>query len=324
MHGVNNRLKAVFSTGGLSLVSTGIIGIICLSIILAVTYGNASASDEVYRDAGAAAYAFLKMDVGARASALAGTGILNAGQLSIFSNPALLAGCSRSSLTAGHNEWFGTTTSDYIASVFMIGDFITSGAIRILHTGDLEFRDEASSEPIDTFSAWNLSLGFAGSVRLGRFDLGAGFKFLREKVWLEESNGFAFEAGVVVHPLDDLELAGVFQNIGPMVTMVDDSYRLPFTWRFGAKYSHGLPMGSGAVTAEISKSIDYTPRAAVALEYSPVRWVALRSGYRFEDESQDFTAGAGLIAGGWTLDYAFVPGKYALGTAHRFTLSRSI
>lgn len=293
-------------------------------VFLTVAYGNASASDEVYRDAGAAAYAFLKMDVGARASALAGTGILNAGTLSIFSNPALLAGCTGSSLTAGHNEWFGSTTSDYLASVFMMGGFVTSGAIRILHTGDLEYRDEASSEPIDTFSAWNLSLGLAGSVRLGRFDLGAGFKFLREKVWLEESNGFAFDVGVVVHPLDGLELAGVFQNIGPMVTMVDDSYRLPFTWRFGAKYSRDLPIGSGGVTTEISKSIDYTPRAAVALEYAPVNWVALRSGYRFEDESQDFTAGAGLIAGGWTLDYAFVPGKYALGTAHRFTLSTSI
>jgi hypothetical protein len=277
----------------------------------------------VYRDAGAAAYAFLKMDVGARSAALAGTGILNGSRLGIFGNPALLASADPS-VTIGHNQWFGTTTQNYIAGVFRLGGVTTSAAFRMLHTGDLEYREEASGDPVDTFSAWNLSLGCAASLRLGMFDLGAGVKFLREKVWTEDSDAFAFDAGLIVHPLEDLELAAVFQNVGPMVTMVDMSFRLPFTWRFGARYTRGIPLGRLSLTGEVSKAIDYPPRAAAALEYVPVEWVALRGGYRFGDESQGMTAGAGLKAAGWTLDYAFVPGRYALGTAHRFTLSRSI
>jgi hypothetical protein len=281
------------------------------------------ADDGVYRDAGAAACAFLKMDVGAEAAALAGTGILNGGRLAVFGNPALLAAAAPS-VTIGHSEWFGTTTQDYIAGVFSIGGVVTSTAFRILHTGGLEYREEATGDPLDTFSAWNLSLCCASALRLGMFDLGAGIKILRERVWTKSSDGIAFDAGLIVHPLEELELAAAFQNIGPMITMVDDSFRLPFTWRFGARYTYELPPGRFSVTGEVSKAIDYTPRASAAVEYSPVNWAAIRTGYRFFDESQDFTAGAGLTAGGWTLDYAYVPGRYALGTAHRFTLSRSI
>jgi hypothetical protein len=293
------------------------------AFLVLLTAQWAAADDEVYRDAGAAACAFLKMDVGARAAALAGTGILNGNRLAVFGNPALLAS-SDPSVTIGHNQWFGTTTQNYVAGVFRLGSFVTSTAFRILHTGDLEYREEATGEPVDTFSAWNLSLSLAAGLRLGIFDLGAGVKLLREKVWTEDSDAFAFDAGVVVHPLESLELACAFQNVGPMVRMVEKSYRLPLTWRFGARYTRELPLGSISVTGEVSKAIDYTPRSSAALEYSPVDWAALRGGYRFGDESQGLTAGAGLRAGGWTLDYAFVPGRYALGTAHRFTLSRSI
>ncbi len=297
--------------------------LLALTVATGIFSVRAHAGDDVYRDAGAAACAFLKMDVGAEAAALAGTGILNGGRLAIFGNPALLA-ASDPSVTIGHNEWFGTTTQNYLAGVFRIGGVVVSSAFRMLHTGGMEYRDEATGDPVDTFSAWDLSLSCAGAVRLGMFDLGAGFKILREKVWTEDSDGIAFDAGLIVRPLETLELAAVFQNIGPMMTMVDNSFRLPFTWRFGARYTHGLPLGRLSVTGEVSKAIDYTPRAAAALEYSPVNWAALRTGYRFFDDSQDFTAGAGLTAGGWTLDYAYVPGRYALGTAHRFTLSRSI
>jgi hypothetical protein len=282
-----------------------------------------SGAQEVYRDAGATALAFLKMDVGARAAALAGTGILNDSRLAVFGNPALLAG-SAPSLTIGHNQWFGTTTQDFVAGVFGMGGVTASVAFRILHTGDIEYREEATGDPVDTFSAWDVSVSCAGAVTLGVFDLGAGVKLLREKVWTEDSDALAFDAGCTVRPMEGLRLAAVFQNIGPMVTMVDESFRLPFTWRLGARYTRGLPVGRLSVTGEVSKAIDYTPRTSAAVEYVPVDWVSLMTGYRFGDDSQGFTAGAGLEAGGWTLDYAFVPGRYALGTAHRFTLSRSI
>jgi hypothetical protein len=72
------------------------------------------------------------------------------------------------------------------------------------------------------------------------------------------------------------------------------------------------------------RPLDNKTRAGAGMEYSPAGFVSLRSGWKFNDYSGGFTAGAGITAKGWTLDYAFVPGDYSLGTAHRFSLSRSL
>ncbi len=280
-------------------------------------------SDEVYRDAGAGAFSFLKIDPGARAAALGGTGVINSESLAGFTNPALLASLETGAIAIGHNQWLGDASQNYIEWDFPAGPVNCALAGRFLHVGNLEMRNEATSEPLDTFSAWDISFHAAGAVRLGMFDLGAGIKILREKVWLESSSGVAFDAGLVIHPMTNLDIAAAVQHIGPSVTMVDNEFRLPSTWRAGAKYTFGLPIGLLALSGEIRKPLDNSFSAGSGLEYTPKRWLSLRFGMRFLDDSRDLTAGMGLSAGGWILDYAFVPVNYAMGTVHRFSLQRS-
>ncbi len=284
----------------------------------------ALSSDEVYRDAGAGAFSFLKIDPGARAASLGGTGVLNSGSLAGFTNPALLASLETGAIAAGHNQWFGDASQNYLAWNFPAGPVICALGGRFLHVGNLEMRNEASSEPLDSFSAWDMSFHAAGAIRLGMFDLGIGIKILREKVWMESSSGIAFDAGLVIHPMNNLDIAAAVQHIGPSVTMVDNEFRLPSTWRAGARYTFGLPIGLLALTGEIKKPLDNRFSAGSGLEYTPKKWLSLRFGMKFFDDSRDLTAGMGLSAGGWILDYAFVPVNYAMGTVHRFSLQRSI
>lgn len=284
----------------------------------------AFSSDDVYRDAGAGAFSFLKIDPGARAAALGGTGVINSGSLAGFTNPALLASLETGAIAIGHNQWLGDASQNYLAWNFPAGPVNCALAGRFLHVANLEMRNEASSEPLDTFSAWDMSFHAAGAIRLGMFDLGVGIKILREKVWLESSSGVAFDAGLVIHPMTNLDIAAAVQHIGPSVTMVDNEFRLPSTWRTGARYTFGLPIGLLALSGEIRKPLDNTFSAGSGLEYTPKRWLSLRFGMKFFDDSRDLTAGMGLAAGGWILDYAFVPVNYAMGTVHRFSLQRSL
>lgn len=278
----------------------------------------------VYRDAGLGLYPFLKMDVGARSAALGGTGAVNGGGLSIFSNPALLSG-QGPGVSAGHNQWYGSTTQSFLAAVGTLGGNVTGSlGFRSVSTTDIEFRDSPSSDPVDTFNAHDFSFDGAAALAAGRFSIGMGIKVIHEKIWLESSNGWAVDLGVAFRPSGGLLLTGAYLHSGPEVSMDDQKFRFPRTWVFAGRWDTPVPLGTASLSAQVQRPLDNETRGGAGLEYRPVDWAALRGGYRFNDDSAGLTAGAGLEASGWTLDYAFVPGSYSLGTAHRFTLSRSL
>jgi len=298
--------------------------LLALIVLTVVPLMTAEASDEVYRDAGAGAYSFLKTDLGARSAAMGGTGVLSSGGLAVFSNPAMLADAGSSGITAGHNRWLGDATQSCLAWNFSGGRFAGGIGVRMLYVSGLEYRDGASSEPLDTFSAIDLAVSAAGAVRLGMFYLGLAVKAIREKIWLESSSGVALDLGIAVHPAEWLDFAASVQHIGPAVTMMDSEFRLPLTWRIGASSGFSLPVGAAEVAAEVRKPLDNSPSAGLGLEYSPVSWLSLRGGARLNDETGILTAGAGFSGAGWTLYYAWIPTDYGLGALHRFTLGRNL
>ena len=277
----------------------------------------------VYRDAGLGLYPFLTMDVGARSAALGGTGSVNGEELSIFSNPALIA-ATEPSVSVGHNQWYGSTTQNFIAITGNLGNkFKGSLGFRSVTTMDLEYRENPTSDPVDTFNAMDFSFNGAIAARMGRFYLGAGMKVIHEKIWLQSSNGWALDFGFGYKVRDNLLFTGAYLHSGPEVNMAEDSFRFPRTWVFGSRWDFSLPVGNASLSGQVMRPLDNQTRAGFGLEYRVVDWAALRGGWKLNDNSSDLTAGAGLSASGWTFDYAFVPGSWSLGTAHRFTLSRS-
>lgn len=278
----------------------------------------------VYRDAGSGLYPFLKMDVGARASALGGTGAVNGDELAVFSNPALLAG-REPSVCAGHNQWFGTTTQNYVAAVADLGSiFSGSLAFQSVSTTGIEYREAPTTNPVDTFNAVDFSVNGAVAVRTGNFDAGVGLKIINEKIWLETSNGWAIDMGIAYHPHSSLLFTAAYLNAGPSVTMADESFRMPRTWVLASRWNRHFPFGDLSVSGQAMRPLDNTTRAGFGIEYKPVGWASVRGGWKLNDDSSDLTAGLGLSTEDWALDYAFLPGDYSLGASHRFTLSRSL
>lgn len=283
----------------------------------------AVASASVYRDSGLGLYPFLKMDVGARAAALGGTGAVNGGDLAIFSNPALLAS-SNTSVSAGHNQWYGDTNQSYFAATSKIGrKLVGSLAFHSVSTTGIEYRDNPSVNPLDTFNAYDFSVNTAMAVPIGRFDIGVGFKYIHEKIWLESSNGWAVDVGFNYRALSTLMFSAAYLHSGPSVTMTDTEYRMPRTWVFASKWSDNYSFGDIAVSAQVKRPLDNRTIAGFGLEYAPFQWIVLRGGWKLNDDSSNLTTGAGFTAKGWALDYAFIPGEYSLGNSQRLSISRS-
>ncbi len=283
-----------------------------------------SIAGEVYRDAGAGAFAFLKVDPGARSAALGGTSLLNAPELGVFTNPALLPATDHSCISIGHDRWLGDAILNFMAWKTTAGKINLALGARSMYVGNLEMRESASSEPLTTFSSWDMAFQMAAGVRLGMFDLGSGFKILSQKIWTETSSGIAFDVGITIRPARDLVFAAAVLHAGPGVTMDGEDFRMPATWKTGGRYFISLPPGSFSLSAEVGKPLDNRSFAGTGLEYEPCKWLDLRMGWKFGNEVSDLTTGIGLKAGGWKLDYAFVPADHALGNVHRMTIGRSL
>jgi hypothetical protein len=294
------------------------------AIVLAAA--AAATASEPYRDAGAAAFQFLKVGVSARASAMGGTVLFDSGPFAGLSSPAALASADGAGLALSHAAYLGSVTQNSAAWMPGGGPVRTCFALTSMYAGDLEYRgDEPSAEPEGTFECWELAVSGAAAVSAGPFDLGLGLKVIRERVWTSDSWGGCIDASVLARPARWLSLGVAVQNVGPGLSFGrGETYRMPFTWRAGAGAELALPRGSASVTAEVSKPIDNRPSAGAGIEYRPLPWAAVRAGARLVEETGGPTAGAGLTAAGWTLDYAWLPSGTPMGDVHRIVLSREL
>lgn len=316
MHKVSARLKNVDRRRENSLGRT---------VLILVLAAAARAGSGVYRDAGAAAFQFLKLETSARASALGGTSLMNSGSMAVLSSPSALASTPGSGISFCHAAHFGSTTQNSIAYHTRAGRTAIAFGATSVYTGGMELRDGASSEPLGEFSCWDIGLAAGAGMDLGPFEAGISTRLIREKIWTTGTWGFSFDAGVSALPAGWLRVSAALLNIGPEAGFQDDSFRLPATWRAGASVTAELPLaGRSTLSGEVWKSLDGRPQAGVGLEAGPARWAAIRAGVRAGWDAVSATAGAGLTAAGWTLDYAWLPSSAPIGDIHRISLSRSL
>jgi hypothetical protein len=101
----------------------------------------------------------------------------------------------------------------------------------------------------------------------------------------------------------------------------DESFPQPLTFAGGASLARRAAKVDWLGSFEVLKLRGDDPEARVGVEARPVPGFALRGGWMFGQDSNDLTAGAGLAAGRWAFDYAFVPYRNGLGNSHRAGLT---
>lgn len=266
---------------------------------------------------------FLEIPVGARESALGGTGAaLITGPTSATYNPATVAFTGRS-VALMHNKHFADTRAQFIGFTVRRGAWALSPSFRGTRMADIEYRTEPTRNPISKFDATNEAVGTGIAYQISsRIAIGVAGKYLHQKILFESSEGWSVDAGALARWEDKGLAAGLAVNhAGNMNHFLNEKPTLPTTIRGGIAYERSVgKLGSALITADALTIRDTSPQFRGGLEFRAPNYIALRVGAVEGLEAQSFSVGFGLFIKHIQFDYAFIPYKENLGDGHRFSL----
>jgi hypothetical protein len=248
--------------------------------------------------------------------------------VSIFSlnyNPALISEVKSSSLGLMHNEWIQDLSGEYLigySKVLGIPIFININSTKI---SNIEIRTRPG-EAEGTFNAQYFYGGLGTGIELFKdFSAGIQFKYLYENIYVDESNGYAFDFGVYKKNVITNVNAGLsFRNFGKVNKLSSESSDLPSEMRFGLNYAGNLSAGKFYFfpTLDIQKYFNQDKlNLLIGLETNYDQLLSVRLGYNSGRDLNNFTFGAGIKYKSFSFDYAFLPFKQNFGNANLISIS---
>lgn len=304
---------------------------------------------------------FLQLGAGARSLAMGGTAIATIDDASMgYWNPAGLSQIQYPSITGMHEARFDNTLQhDFAAVAFPLGKD-GGAAVSILHIGISNIKDTRSAlidlngdgqfngddyidySKVKSFGNydWAVLLSY-GQKKDSLFSYGATVKIIFRKLDADNhATGFGVDLGIRYHPIPELTLAAVSQDITTTLLSYSSGTKelVAPTLKLGAAYlwdifsdsNHTLlPAFETNIRFENLRSIAEVHLGGVSadfligLEYQFKRLIAIRVGY---NDLKMFTVGAGVHLPRLTVDYAFQSfnAQDQLGNTHRISFSLSL
>ena len=297
--------------------------IIVFTLLFLLTINNLSS--RAGEDASSTGLSFLKIGAGARAVGMgeAFTAIASDPSAAYW-NPAGLAQISSANLMFTHNKWLQDINNEFAAVNFHIGKNAFGVSLISNNVDGIERRVGPTIDPLGEVSAHGVMFGVSYARHLqDNFAMGVTAKFLYEKIYVEESSGFAFDLGVIYHsPVKGLRAGLALQNFGYMTELKEESSKLPQTARIGIAYLAPFQLLQGEVTlaADVVQIFESTSHLNLGMEYNFRSLFALRFGYQTGYDDKGIHAGFGVELGRYQLNYAYVPFSSDLGSSHRISV----
>lgn len=285
------------------------------------------ASSSAFAQAGSAGFQILRLGYSARDLSLANsTDAITNEPIAVFTNPAGLAPDENENgiglnLILTHRTYIAGTTIDLLGTRFEGGGFSFGTSLLLSSVPDIEVRT-VPGDPQSTFSAKDFV--FAAGVAHGfdKVSVGVSAMYLYEKLFVYESSGFAFNAGITYSPAQDIELGLSTGNFGSSSAMISQNIVLPVYARIGGSYTKTVDdnfTATGYAGVVTFKSGGITPSIAAELNYQNL--LKLRAGYASGSDITGFSYGAGISYNFLRFDYSYVPMKLDFGNSQTFTLS---
>ncbi|MGB9663339.1 MAG: PorV/PorQ family protein [Ignavibacteria bacterium] len=292
---------------------------IFFSILFLITF------ELVAQNAANTGYSFLKIGVGAGEVAQAeATTAKFSSPFSVYYNPSLITQTNFSSIGLMHNEWVQDLRSEFLvanSNLYGLPIFITLNSTSI---ANIEIRTKPG-ETQGTFNAHYFLAGLGiGYELLENFSFGLQMKYLYENIYVNESNGYAFDFGVFKRNLIDNLSAGLsFRNIGKVNQLSSSTADLPSEVRFGLNYSGSLSL----YKFNFSPSLDIQKFSKIGnlnfligLETNYDNLLTFHLGYNSMRELNHFSFGLGLNYKSIYFDYAFLPFTNNFGSANLISI----
>ena len=298
----------------------------CVGLLLTLT--GASALRGLDNVATTAAQ-FLKIDVGARASALGGNFVALADDpTALYWNPAGVALLEGPSFTASHIEWLLDITHDFAGFTTPVGDGAIGVSVIALNTGRWE--QTTIEEPEGTgifvdFSGFSIGVTYARQMT-DRFSFGLTGKYIAEKAFNESAQTAAVDLGTLLDlGYRSIRIGMSITNFGgrmrlsgrDLLTGADtNSDGIPETdaalttdsWSLPLRFRVGIAMDLVGVSGVLAKNNkhrrtitvdgvhpnDSVESLGLGLEYMWSGMAALRVGYKSNHDTEDLTFGGGV------------------------------
>jgi hypothetical protein len=284
-------------------------------------------SSHAYGQAGSAGFQILRLGYSARDLSLATSAdAITTEPVSIFTNPAGLAFDANSEgigldVMLTHRTYIAGTTVDMFGTRFKAADMSFGTSLLLSSVPDIEVRT-VPGDPEATFSAKDFAFAAGAARSFGRFDVGISAMYLYEKLFIYESSGYAFNAGVRYSVNDNIRLGLAAGNLGSSSAMISQKITLPAFLRAGGSYTGRLDDNlavTGFAGVVTFKSGGISPSVGAELNYQNL--LQLRAGYASGNDLTGVSFGAGIHYGFLRLDYSYVPMKLDFGNSQTFTLS---
>ena len=275
---------------------------------------------------------FLELGVSARAMGMAEAFVAVTDDISaIYYNPAGLtslygreASFTYVSMPADVGYGFGAIglPLESVGGVLGVG-------VYALSSGEMIERTNTDFQGTGRTFGWN---DFALSVSYGRyltdrFSIGFTVKYIGEFAHDYSASGWSADVGTLYDTGHrGFKIGMAITNFGPDMTMDQDDYPLPMNFKFGGSINLIESVDHLVVAgAEGAHPADNLEKYNTGLEYTFKERFVLRSGYRFNYDTDGFTVGGGLMIpfgeeSEIRVDYAFQDWD-VLTEVHRFTMS---
>ncbi len=295
--------------------------------------------------AGTASATFLKIGVGAQASAMGEAYVSIANDASaLYWNPAGITQLEKTTLHFSHLEYVAGIAHEFVGLVRRLGDADAIGFSLIsLHTGEMNVTTEV--QPFGTgekFGFSDLMLGISYARQLtDKFSAGITAKVIREDLSTVHINGFLIDVGTIYRTgFKGSRFAVSISNFGadlkpggsitdylgnPVSDVSYQSFPAPLMFRIGFSIDLLDRVDNRATVAfQLDHPNDDAENFNVGGEYWLKNRIALRAGYKKNEQVGGVTLGFGLVLPmegvNMKLDYGF--SEFGLlGNVNRFTLN---
>ncbi len=266
---------------------------------------------------GQTGYQFLKIDANARAAAMGGAITLSGlGAENMFYNPAGLALQSRGmDVFTNQTQWFADISYITVGISKRFGNLGTFGfSYQTADYGDIIGTQVADNEfgfiETGNVDVAATAVGLAFAKRLtDKFSLGGHMRYASQKLGENEiegetktntTSGFVWDFGTIFYPNTSSFRFGMsIRNFSQEMIYEQYNFELPITFTIGIaadvfevlelSNSQSLLLALDAVHPR-----DYTERVHVGLEYGLNNMFFLRTGYKFNYDSEGLSLGAGV------------------------------
>ena len=273
-------------------------------IIICFLLNNTSGQDD-FKRVGKSGFGFLKISPSARAAGMGDAFTAIADDVTtIFYNPAGLTNLNGSVFNFNHTDWIVNSS---IISGAIATPFGRNGALglSIVKFDTEDFEETTVADPEGTgrmINAGDLALAIAYAIQLTD-NLSFGFKtqYLEENIDVDKATAVTADFSTYYKTgFRDLTLAMIMKNFGPEAKFLSDKFKLPLYFNINTAMSLIGSKGSPfqwLVSVESAFATDYRDRYHLGTEMWIADMIAIRGGYKFYYDTEDWTLGAGLKLG---------------------------